>query len=355
MSTRTGDEPAGAEPAGAEPAGGDEPIFVEYRPDRRRFLAVVAVFGVVALLLAVAYSLRMTVYSPSAVVHAYFQALADRDLAAALRTTDQGAGGFPDDLLQPAVLESDAYLPPSQPDIVEVTVDGGRAEVRVEFTIGDRPATASLRLRRAEEGFLDSLLRRWRIVDGVRPLPLGSSPAEVEVNGVRVVAQDLDGPRTLPVVFGGYAVGVSADDPLWDAREVTVLVGSDRATVVDVPLVPDPQVRAEVERQVTEILDQCAASTELLPPGCPFGNARYGRVSDVAWRISAYPELAMAPSPDGFGGVVMAVRSTLDGEAVVTGVREAFGREVPFEIVVPFPVSGVVSADGAAIAFQPGW
>src|SRR5690606_30452612 len=167
MSTRTGDEPAGPEPAGAEPAGGDEPIFVEYRPDRRRFLAVVAVFGVVALLLAVACSLRMTVYSPSPVVHAYFQALADRDLAAALRPPDQGAGGFPDDLLQPAVLESDAYLPPSEPDIVEVTVDGGRAEVRVEFTIGDQPATASLRLRRAEEGFLDSLLRRWRIVDGV--------------------------------------------------------------------------------------------------------------------------------------------------------------------------------------------
>ena len=141
--------------------------------------------------------------------------------------------------------------------------------------------------------------RRWRIANGVRPLPLASIPAEIEVNGVRVAAQDLNGPRTLPVVFGGYQVSVPADDPLWDSQAVTVLVGSDRVTAVDVPLVPDPGVRAEVERQVTQLLDGCAASTELLPAGCPFGNARYGRVTEVAWRISAYPELAMTPAPAG--------------------------------------------------------
>lgn len=364
MSTRTGDEPAFDEPAfdrpvseelGSEAPVLDEPVFIEYRPHRRRFLVVGAVLGVILLLFTVVYALRLTVYSPSAVVHAYFQALSDRDLVAALRTTDPAAtGGLPDDLLQPAVLESEAYTPPSQLEIGQITVDGRRAEVRVEFTIGDQPATARLQLRRAD-GFADRLLHRWRIVDGVRPLPLATAPATVEVNGVRVVAQDLDGPRTLPVVFGGYRVGVPADDPLWDAQEVTVLVGSDRAPMVDVPMAPDPQVRAEVERQVAELLDQCAASTELLPPGCPFGNARYGRASNVAWRISSYPDLALMPSPDGFGGVAMVVRSTIDGEAVVTGTREVFGQEVPFEIVVPFPVSGVVTVDGTEITFQPGW
>ena len=49
------------------------------------------------------------------------------------------------------------------------------------------------------------------------------------------------------------------------------------------------------------------------------------------------------------------VRSTSDGEAVVTGVREAFGHSVPFEIVVPFPVSGRVSVDGTAVVFEPDW
>ncbi len=342
-------------PAGAPTTTGDEPVFIEYRPNRRRFLAVGAVLGVVLLLGTAVHIVRSTVYSPSAVVEAYFQALADRDLAAALATTSPEATGGPDDLLDPRVLAAEVYTPPSDLRIVDVTVDGRSAQVRVEFTIGDQPAAASLRLRRADGGFTDSLLRRWRIANGVRPLPLASIPAEIEVNGVRVAAQDLNGPRTLPVVFGGYQVSVPADDPLWDSQAVTVLVGSDRVTAVDVPLVPDPGVRAEVERQVTQLLDGCAASTELLPAGCPFGNARYGRVTEVAWRISAYPELAMTPAPDGFGGVQIVVRSTSDGEAVVTGVREAFGHSVPFEIVVPFPVSGRVSVDGTAVVFEPDW
>src|SRR5690606_41758256 len=116
----------------------------------------------------------------------------------------------------------------------------------------------------------DRVRRRCRFGSGYWLLPLASIRAEIEVNGARVAAQDLNGPRTLRVVFGGYQVGVPADDPLWDSQAVTVLVGSDRVTAVDVPLVPDPGVRAEVERQVTELLDGCAASTELLPAGCPF-------------------------------------------------------------------------------------
>src|SRR5690606_42030585 len=128
----------------------------------------------------------------------------------------------------------------SQLGIGQSTVDGRRAEVGVEFTIGDQPATARLQLRRAD-GFADRLLHRWRIVDGVRPLPLATAPATVEVNGVRVVGQALGGPRTLPAVFGGYRVGVPADDPLSYAQELTVLVGSDRGPMADLPLTPDPQ------------------------------------------------------------------------------------------------------------------
>src|SRR5690606_26285359 len=94
-------------PAGAPTTTGDEPVFIEYRPNRRRFLAVGAVLGVVLLLGTAVHIVRSTVYSPSAVVEAYFQALADRDLAAALATTSPEATGGPDDLLDPRVLAAE--------------------------------------------------------------------------------------------------------------------------------------------------------------------------------------------------------------------------------------------------------
>lgn len=332
---------------------GDE-VFVEYRPNRRRWLGVVAVLGAVLLVLGILHAVRLTAFSPDAVVRAYFQALTDRDAAAARQVTAGESVAGEAELLTAAVLESEDYAPPADLEIVESSVDGRTAEAGVEFTISGRPQATTLRLRR-EDGLIDRVFHRWRIVDAVRPLPLGEVPGEVAVNGVPVLAQDLEGPRTLPALFGGYEVGVPADDPLWDPRTVTVLVGPDEPRQIDVPMAARPEVRAEVERQLTGILDRCAASTELLPPGCPFGNSRIAQATDVAWRIEDYPGFTLTPGPDGFGGVAMLLHSTSDGEAVVTGIQEAFSLERPFEVVVPFPVSGVVTVDGDAVTFEPAW
>lgn len=330
-------------------------VFLQYRPGRRRWLKLVAVLGAVLLLLTIVYSVRWTVFSPTAVVHAYFQALTDRDAAAALRLVDtETTDGLPADLLTAAVLESTDYAPPEDVELAEVTVDGQRAVAQVRFTISGRERTASLRLSRGT-GIVDTTLQRWRITDGVRPLRLGEAPGQVTVNGVGVRTQDLDGPRSLLALFGGYQVGVPTEDPLWDARTIRVLVGPDQAREVDVPMVARPEVRAEVERQLVEVLDTCAASAELFPPGCPFGNARIARASDVQWRIASYPQVRLVAGPDGFGGIAMLASPAADGEAVVTGTQQAFGTERPFEIVVPFPVSGVVSERAGAIVFEPSW
>lgn len=341
--------PAG--PAGADPGE----VFVQYRPNRRRWVVAGAVLAVVVLGFAMLYSVRLTVYSPEATIGSYFDALADRDVDAALAliATEQTAG-LPRDLLTEAVLASEAYLPPADPDVGEVSVDGRRAVAEVSFTLGDQRHTASLRLRRTD-GLADTVFHRWRLAGGLQQLYLGEAPAEVSVNGQPVAAYELDGPRTLPVLWGGYEVGVPADDPLWDPGTATVLVGPEGAAEVAVPMVARPAVREEVERQVRELLDGCAASTELLPPACPFGNARIARAEDVRWQIVRYPELDLSAAPDGFGQVTMLAVSTSDGEAVVTGTQLAFGSERPFETEVPFPVSGTVAERDGAVVFEPSW
>lgn len=330
-------------------------VFVQYRPNRRRWMVAGAVLAVIVLGFAVLYSVRLTVYSPAAVIGKYFDALAGRDADAAMAViAPEQTAGLPRDLLTGEVLASDAYQPPADPEIGEVTVDGRRATAEVSFTLGGERQTASLRLRR-EDGFADTIFHRWRLADGVQQIYFGEAPAEVSVNGVRVPAYELDGPRTLPVLWGGYEVGVPGDDPLWDPRTATALAGPDGTAEVAVPMAARPEVRDEVERQVRELLDGCAASTELLPPGCPFGNARVATAEDVRWRIASYPELDMSAAPDGFGQVTMVAVSTSDGLAVVTGTQLAFGNEHPFTTEVPFPVSGTVTATDGAVVFQPSW
>jgi hypothetical protein len=338
-------------PAGADP---DE-VFVQYRPDRRRWLVAAALVAVVGLGFAMLYSVRTTVYSPAAVVGEYFDALAERDADAALAViAPEQTAGLPRDLLTDAVLDSESYVPPVDPDVGEVTVDGRRAVAEVAFTLGGERRTASLRLHR-DDGFLDAVFHRWRLAGGVQQMFLSEAPAEVSVNGERVVAYELDGPRTLPALWGGYEVGVPAGDPLWDSRTETVLVGPEGAAEAAVPMVARPGVAEEVERQVRQLLDECAASTELLPPGCPFGNARIAAAKHVRWRIASYPELGLSAAPDGFGQVAMLAVSTHDGTAVVTGTQLAFGTERRFETGVPFPVSGTVTERDDTVVFEPSW
>jgi hypothetical protein len=329
---------------------GSDPIFVEYRPRPWRRRALLTGLAVALLLVGLVYAVRGTVSSPGSAVTGYFDALADRDAAAALRLlAPEVADRVDRELVNPAVLGSDAYTPPAEVEVTDVTVDGRNATAEVAYTLGGGRHTASLRLRR-DEGIVDAVVHRWRVVDGVGSLLLRDPPAEVTVNGARVPAHDAQGPRVLPALPGGYQVGVADDDPLWQARSVSAQVAPQRTTEVAVPLVPRPEVRDEVDRQVTARLDACAASTALVPPGCPFGYAVTAGAEAVEWRIVRYPNLGLTAGAE-LGRAVMVVHSTTDGEAMVTG-RGRFG---PVAATVPFPVSGVVSARGGSLVFEPGW
>jgi hypothetical protein len=330
-------------------------VFVQYRPRPRRRKGVLVAVGVLLVLIAGVYLVRTTVSSPGSTVTGFFDALADRDLAAALgEVAPEIAGPVERDVVNAAVLESGDYAPPAAVEVTAVEVTGRNAVVAVAFTIDGRDHTASLRLRR-DEGMLDTVFHRWRLIDALGSIALGEVPEEVTVNGQLVAAHDPQGPRILTVLPGSYQVAMPPDDPLWDARSMAAQVPPLGQTPVSIPLVARPEVREEVDRQIRERLDGCATSTELLPPGCPFGNQRIAQATGVEWRITDYPNVSLSAGEDPLGRVAMLVETTSEGLAVVTGTQLAFGTQRPFEIEVLFPVPGTVSHRGSGVVFEPAW
>lgn len=326
-------------------------IFVDYRVSRRRWLVGLAVTGVLVGLLTVGYAVRTTVSSPAATLHAYFSALSERDVAAALAVVaPEVAGEEGRELLDDRVLRSPDYQPPGDLSLDEVTVEDRNAVAEVSFTIGDHEYRSSLRLRR-DDGFTDRLVPRWLLVDAFGSVALGEVPDQVSVNGHQLSAYDADAARVLPAFPGGYQVGVPDGDPLWQERASPVQVPPEEVTEVDVAMVVRPELRAQVEQRVSALLDDCAAQGELLPTGCPFGYAVLESAQDVEWQITRYPAIALNPGQE-LGETVLTVETTREGEAVVSGERDLAG---PFEATVEFPVGGFARVQGDSVLFTPDW
>lgn len=325
-------------------------IFVEYRPRRRRRLAVLAATGLALLLVVAVYAIRSTGSSPEATVTAYFDALADRDADTARRVLAPEIGApLGQEAIDDAVLRSEAYSPPREVEVTGVTVDDRDATVAASYVVDGRRYPASLRLRRGG-GLVDAVFHRWRIVNGIGTMRFGQAPEQVTVNGEPVAAHDPLGPRILAALPGGYRIGVPEGDPLWQARTTVAVVQPQQETEVDVALAARAEVRDEVDRQIRERLDRCAASTELVPPGCPFEYGFAVTADDVQWRILRYPVVGLSAPPDPARSVAV-VDTTREGEAMVTGTRR-FGT---LEDTVQFPATGVVSVHEGSVRFEPEW
>ena len=52
---------------------------------------------------------------------------------------------------------------------------------------------------------------------------------------------------------------------------------------------PSDDFKAEVDEQIGTWLDECLASTELDPDGCPQSIYAYGDVRDLAWELTESP------------------------------------------------------------------
>ena len=90
---------------------------------------------------------------------------------------------------------------------------------------------------------------------------------------------------------GTYSIDSYAGSDWFEAEPSTVEVVLGEVTLADPPAEPQPseELKAECEGAMDEWLDECMASTEPEPAGCPQTAYVYGEVRDLSWELTTPP------------------------------------------------------------------
>lgn len=276
---------------------------------------IVAAFGGTVLVL------NATLYSAGGFVRTYLDSLSRRDVDGAMELAGTlAAGDASTELLVAGAMGelSDIRL------ISDVADAQGTHRVVYSFTAGGREGESTFSVR--PQGTLLGLFPTWRFETS----PLGVlqvSPLHgtaFTVNGVDVEAAEQDAPSPYLVFTPGSYV-LESDSLYLAAKPVSVTSTQPGAAVIAaVDLQPTPALIDQVQRELDDYLDDCAAQTVLLPTGCPFGQEISNRiVGKPAWDIATYPAVTLRPGTEpgtwlmpptpATAHLVVDVRSLFDG------------------------------------------
>lgn len=334
-------------------------VFIEYRSYRLPLLISLVVFGMLVAMLSAVNFVERYFFSPQHAATSFFDALAHRDATAARGLLSLTGGDYSPVLLQPAVLKSDGYTPPTAVRVEKIETqssDKNQAIARVSFSLGGQRHTLSMALRRDDQTTA-GLFHRWRITGGIYPMNISASGLDsVVVAGATVRFSAGNSSAVLAALPGGYAVTLP-NQPLWEAPKTVAYAGvSDTeggASAAEVVPTIKSGARDEIDRQVQSYLTECAKSTALAPPNCPFSSyGSYDQVRNIRWKIVKSPQYTV--EQDSYSGQVV-VRTVQTGEAEVTGSGTySFSTGTyPFDYTDTFSVSGAVVVSGDTLAFQP--
>ncbi|GAB3406816.1 hypothetical protein GCM10027515_21960 [Schumannella luteola] len=246
------------------------------------------VVGVVAV-----NTIREVAFSPQAVAREYLNAIASGDLERADEMIEPDGKGDPG-----ATLVTSDVLKSAENRISDVRVSrvssGGYATV--SYTLDGRTTSATLRLER--EGTQAVFFDKWVIADslaGTIAISARSSNT-VSVNGVDVdLPARTYGSIRLIAYPGVYNLTIP-DTSKWvvaDKAKLTIGRSGRSYQSADLAVTPTAALEKEVESQVRAHLDDCAASTDARPRGCPFRVSAYGDVQGLGWKIDSYPDLSL--------------------------------------------------------------
>lgn len=301
-------------------------------------VAVVAALLTGAFVLVVV-ALNHTVYSPAGFVRTYVDALARKDVAAALRLAGPAPSSSAlDDLLAPEVMADleDVH-------IAEVGSEAGLPEdhrlVEVDFTANGRTGTARFEVERT--GTVLGLFQSWAFSSS----PLAQidltllHTREFTANGESRVTPVTDASATY-LAFSPGVITFDHASPLTEADERTVVLATPgRATVIQLAAEANAAFIELVQEETHRYLDECAAQQVFFPSGCPFGQEIADRVAPgarPAWTISQYPVVSIQPTstlgqwqvPGGDG----IARLHVDIQSIYDGSIDPLDTDVPFRV-----------------------
>ncbi len=299
----------------------------ERRRDRRLVLIGV---GVVASLAVLAIGYRVvdsTFFGPEKQAEAYLDAVVDADLdkAQELAPFDYEPEGlafavsFGDEDTRTDLFTREIYEATQERitgyEILSTDVSGDRAELEVRLEGLSGEPTADLTLYR--DGRSLGLFTDW-VVGDAGLAQVGSSYGETDSIGVNGIMVQTDPEAEQWLLPGTYDVDPYADNPFLqaDVDPVVVEPGAGYASIgVSSSAEPTEEFRAQLDDQVGAYLEECMASTELEPEGCPQSTYSFGDgVRKVEWTLTRAPDT----SDLYLSGEFPETLYLSDGEAAVT-------------------------------------
>lgn len=245
-------------------------------------------------------------------------------------------------------------------------MESDSATVDVSYDLGGSKETLTLALRKAGRTAL--FFDDWRLQTPPMSHLTVATPVldAVRVNGVAVPTAD--GAVDLPAFPALYTVGLAEESDFVSADDVPARVffaGADGeyGDTATLQASASDTFQSAVEVQVRAHVDECAASSELEPTGCPFGGSGLWYIDDaesVSWSIDAYPMVSVqTPEEYGYYGTPedaaawYEVTST-PGEATVTGTHEDFsGDRERFEEEQTLVVGSTAAIVDGEVVFEP--
>ena len=273
---------------------------------KKIFIIVGAVAGFLVLFGIVYGVLSSAVLSAKSVANSYVAAISSGDYDKANTIADSHV-----DTNQRALLTSKA----SSGENTRITnarisqtsnnVDG-TVSAQLTYTLEGKEVTGDS-IKMVANGSKFLIFKNWTVAEPLvktisvyAPSSLGS----ITVNGVTVtpknaVNNDADetGNYQLKVYPGVYKVGVVKSD-YYTAKTVSLSTNSSDSGTLDAQ--PTDKLTSEIDTAVKSKLDECAASTDAEPQGCPFSyyTSNSSRYRNFKWTIDGYPKVTSVSLSD---------------------------------------------------------
>lgn len=340
------------------PLGGTSQRAPMTKEAKRRLLLILGLLGAaVALVIAAIVAIvvmRSTIFSPKHEVESYLDALTAGDYGAVSEIAPPNAPNANRVLLTDAVgaktekritsYTIDDVTVAEDTATVTATLDQDGERTQQTFTV-DRAGSRFLVFPEWKLGEIDYSTLSFYLPQGVQKVTVNG--VEVEVGKLETSPDEMGYEvASLPVLPGTYEFTGPALGEYVEAEPVTTKVAADGTAAAPNGeyvylnyLINDAGTK-KVQEDVNAKIDECAATGQPSPDGCPLGTYSYNDTAGT-WSVTSYPVVTLEQGDEG----AFYLQTETDGAATFSYTYDSFGTPTPMTQEDTITVNGTVTFD----------
>ena len=340
------------------PLGGTSQRAPMTKEAKQRLLLILGLLGaavalVVAAIVAIVV-MRSTIFSPKHEVESYLDALTAGDYSAASQIAPPNAPNANRVLLTDAVgaktekritsYTIDDVTVAEDSATVTATLDQDGERTQQTFTV-DRAGSRFLVFPEWKLGEIDYSTLSFYLPQGVQKVTVNG--VEVEVGKLETSPDEMGYEvASLPVLPGTYEFTGPALGEYVEAEPVSTTVAADGAVAdssggyVYLNYIINDAGQKKVQEDVNAKIDECAATGQPEPSGCPLDAYAYNDTAGT-WSVTSYPVVTLEQGDEG----AFYLQTETDGAATFSYTYDSFGTPTPMTQEDTITVNGTVTFD----------